>query len=69
MNIIEAEIIFKKAYSENWPCYKLEPIDKNKYELEITFPFQDEMLITATLFERFSTIHTEVINSNTIILS
>lgn len=69
MNIIESEILFKKEYSQNWPCYKLEPIGENKYELEITFPLQEEMLITTMLFKRFSTIDTEVINGNTIILS
>lgn len=69
MNIIEAEIIFKKDYSDLWPSYDLEEKGEDRYELEITFPFQNEMLITANLFERFSTISITVISGYTIRLS
>jgi hypothetical protein len=69
MNIIEAEITFKKEFSQYWPCYHLDPIEKNNYRLEITFTFQDEMMTTALLFDRFSTIHVDVQDEKTIILS
>ena len=62
-NIIESVITMKKEYSENFPCYVMEPMyeketeEDDEWKMEVKCVFTDDMLTIVLLLERMGTMH------------